>query len=439
MKRMCKAAAFAALALAIATFFAGCTAEPTPYETNNDKGYTVSVKYDANGGIFTTNTSVIVDSFNASTAPQGADGKTAIALLSPDNAARGNDAFRAVNNGYFLAGWYQERFESTDEDGNTAYTYSGKWDFESDRLQVDPNGTYSSEQPVMTLYAAWVPLFEVAFYDRATGELVESFTYDPTTAEELQMPAWDTETGAVEMYDFPEREGYTFDKAYLDAEGKNAITTETITHTGAVNYETGTAKDSTMKLYVDYTEGEWYRIYTAEQFGDNASVNGCYEIMADLDFADEIWPTSLMYGNFTGIIHGNGHTIKNVTLEQTNNSKINAGLFGNLTETAVIEDLKLDNICFTMKAGTRMVDASFGLFAGKIATDATVKNVAITNSTLQIDSSCYFGVDEYSIGLVCGGGNAAVVSPAQITCKVVGDDPDAFKVTVNGNDVTIGD
>lgn len=438
MKRMSKAAAFVALVFVTAIAFTGCSAEPTPYETNNDKGYTVSVKYDANGGIFTTNTSVIVDSFNAAAIADG-DSAAEIALLSPDDAARGNDAFRAVNNGYFLAGWYRERYEATDEDGNTSYTYSGKWDFATDRLQVDPSGTYSSEEPVMTLYAAWVPLFEVSFYDRASGELVESYTYDPTTADVLQMPAWDKETGAIEMYEFPERDGYTFEKAYLDAKGKKAVTTDTITHTGVIDYENGTASGRVMNLYVDYTEGEWYRIYTAEQFSDNASVGGCYEIMADLDFADEIWPTSLMYGNFTGIIHGNGHTIRNVTFEQTNNSKINAGLFGNLTETAVIDGLTLDNITFTLKAGTRMVDASFGLFAGKIAGDARLTDISILNSALQIDSSCYFGVDEYSIGLVCGSGNAAVVDSAQITCKVVGDDPDAFKVTVNGNSVTIGD
>ncbi len=430
MKRN-KLAALAALALIGAALLTGCTAKPTPYETNDQKGYTVSVKYDANGGTFTTNTSVIVDSFSATAAP--------IALLSPDDAARGNDAFRAVNNGHFLAGWYRERTETTDADGNKLYTYSGKWDFATDRLEVDANGTYSSEQPVMTLYAAWVPLFEIAFYDVDTGEFVEKMTYDPSAAKELRVPAWDEESGAVEMYDFPERDGYTFEKVYADADGKNAITTDTVLHTGTVDYETGTAENAVMNLYVKYMEGEWYRIYTAEQFNDNASVNGCYDIMADLDFSDEIWPTSLMYGNFAGTIRGNGHTIKNVTLEQTNNSKINAGLFGSLTETADIQNVKFDNVCFTMKAGTRMVDASFGLFAGKIANDATLKKVSITNSVLQIDSACYFGVDEYSIGLVCGSGDATGIKPAQITCKVVGDDPDALKVNVNGNTVTIGD
>ena len=76
----------------------GCAEEPTPYEVNDAEHFTVSVKYDANGGTFTTNTAVIVDSYDAA----ATGGK--IALLSPDNALRRNDAFTAVNNGYFLAG-----------------------------------------------------------------------------------------------------------------------------------------------------------------------------------------------------------------------------------------------------------------------------------------------------------------------------------------------
>ena len=267
MKRFPKAA-LAALALVTVLVLTGCRAELTPYETNNEKGYTVSVKYDANGGIFTTNTSVIVDSFNASAAPTGTDGKTAIALLSPDDAARGNDAFRAVNNGHFLAGWYQERVETTDADGHTTYTYSGKWDFANDRLAVDPSGTYTAEEPVMTLYAAWIPLFEIAFYDRASGELVQNYTYDPTAVPELPMPAWDEESGTLEMFQFPEREGYTFDKAYYDADGKQAVTAATIAHTGTIDEATGTATGAVMNLRCcDYFAVIGYEIEAQTGFG----------------------------------------------------------------------------------------------------------------------------------------------------------------------------
>ena len=424
----------ACLLLVILTF-AGCSQEETPYQINDAEHFTVSVKYDANGGVFTTNTSVIVDSYNISEMEKNADGQVEIALLSPDNKARGYDAFTAVNNGYFLAGWYTERVQSGGSE-TTAYQYSGKWDFEKDLLTVDPGKTYTSEEPVITLYAAWVPLFEIEFYDLASGELMNTMTFNPVTDGDITVPALDEETGAIEMHDFPKNTGYTFNGAYYDADGKQAVDTATVKHTGVVNYENGTAENTSMKLYVDWTEGEWYHIYNAEQFLENASVSGNYVIHADLDFTGEIWPASLMYGNFSGTIQGNGHTFSNITLEQTNNSKVNAGLFGQLTETARISDLTLKNVTFTIKSGTRVAGTCYGLLAGVISDQATVSGVTVADSTLQIDSGCYFGASDYSIGLVCGMGNTNI-DYSGITCAPVGDNPTSVVITVNGNDVTV--
>ena len=56
---------------------------------------------------------------------------------------------------------------------------------------------------------------------------------------------------------------------------------------------------------------------------------------------------------------------------------------------------------------------------------------------IQIDSDCYFGVNDYSIGLVCGSGNPALIPNAQITCVPTGDNPESVQITVEGNDVTV--
>ena len=428
MKLKLKASLIALLGLATITFVTGCSGDKTPYETNNEDNYTVSVKYDANGGTFTTNTSVIVDSFSLDDLKENSDGMMEIALISPDNSDRGNDAFKAAKNGYFLAGWYAECTENG---------YSDKWDFEEDLLEVDPKKEYSADEPVLTLYAAWVPMFEIEFYSLDSGEYMESYTFDPTTVDKINVPTWDEKTGAIEMYHFPERKGYTFNKAFYDKDGQNPLDTEAVVHPGVVDYETGLAENPVLKLYVDWLEGEWYHIYNTEQFVENASINGNYEIHADLDFTDEIWPTSLMYGNFNGVIKGNGHTFKNIELTQTNNSKVNAGLFGYLTEKASITDVTFENVTFTIKKGTRVVGTSYGLFAGTISEATKLSNVKILSSTLQIDTGCYFGVDDYSIGLVCGMGNANAVDTAEITCKVVGDNPEEVNITVNGNMVSI--
>lgn len=437
MKQNFKLSIFTVLILVFVLLFTACGEQTTQYEINNKENYTVSVRFDANGGFFTTNTSVIVDSFNPDELNKNSSGQAEIALISPEDSNRGSDAFKAAKNGFFLSGWYKERHEETDENGQIFYTYSDKWDFQTDVLTIDTNKKYSSDEPVMTLYAAWVPMFEIEFYSLGSDELIETYKFDPTASNEFNLPIWDEETGAIEMFDFPEKEGYTFNKAYLDADGTKELTGDVFSHPGTIDASTGMAKDNVLKLYIDWTQGEWYRIYTAEQFKESASLTGNYEICADLDFTDEIWPTSFMYGNFEGTIKGNGYTIRNVELTQTNNSKVNAGLFGHLAESAVISDLKFENVNFTIKSGTRKVGTSYGLFAGSISDSAQISGVSILNSSLFIDSSCYFGVDDYSIGLVCGMGNHEVVDTAEISCTATGDNPESVNIKTDGNNVTV--
>ncbi|MBE6916923.1 MAG: hypothetical protein E7470_03320 [Ruminococcaceae bacterium] len=431
-----KALLIACLIFSVLILASGCVAENTPYDVNDADNYKVSVKFDANGGIFTTNTSVIVDSFNLSELPVGSDGKAQIALIAPDHPARGNDAFTAINNGYFLAGWYANRTETLDADGKTTYVYSDKWDFEADTLSVDADGTYTSAQPVLTLYAAWIPLFEIEFYDLTTGDYLESYVFNPTQQQEILIPQWSTETGGIEMHDFPKKSGWTFEAVYADAAGTQPLSVTAVKHPGVVDEVNGMAKDHVMKLYVDFAEGEWYHIYNVEQFLDHASVNASFVIHEDLDFEGQIWPSSLMHGNYSGQIRGNGHTFSNITFEQTNNSKVNSGLFGNLTETAVLEDLTFENVTFTIKGGTRVSGANFGLLAGTVSEGAKVEDVTVSNSTLQIDSTCYFGTTDYCLGLVCGLGTTDI-DPAGITCKAVGENPENLSITVNDGVVTL--
>lgn len=439
MKLRIKALVLALLTLGTVGLLTGCGAEDNPYVKNDDLNYTVSVKFDANGGVFTTNTATIVDSFDITSMTANSDGNVELALLSPDDAKRGREnAFSATKSGYFLAGWYAERTQTgTDAEGNPIYSYGKKWDFNTDLVEVDASKTYTSAEPVMTLYAAWVPMFELEVYALDGGEYIGEYVFNPTEGATLQVPQWNTETGTVEMYKFPTKDGYTFNGLYLDAEGKTPVTEATITHTGMVNTETGVAENHIMKVYVDLKEGEWYHIYNVEQFIENSSVNGCYELYADLDFTEQIWPTKFMYGNFAGTIKGNGYTIKNIEITQTDNSRTNAGLFGNLTESAEIVDVTFENVTVTIQAGSRVVGSSYGLFAGTISETAQISNVNIVSGTLKIDSKCYFAFDDYVIGKVCGLGNADVITNADITCEATGDNPETINITVNGNEVTV--
>lgn len=427
------------LLLAAMLLISGCAGEKTPYEINDEDDFNVSVKFDANGGLFTTNTSVIVDAFNISDLKAGNDGRVSISLLSPDDAQRGKDSFKAYKNDHFLLGWYRNRVATTDEQGNTVYVYSGRWDFSEDTLKVHSTGTYTSSKPVMTLYAAWAPLFEVEVYDLDTGDYLSSIMLNPLESDEIQLPAWNEETGGIDMNDLPERDGYTFANAYYDADGSVPVTEESLQHTGRMDYELGATVGSTMKLYVDWMEGEWFHIYTAEQFVDNIemNLNGNFVIHGDLDFSDEIWPSNLAEGSFGGTIQGNGYTFKNIKLDQINMSKTNFGLFGQLKDTVRITDLTFDNVTATVKKGSRVSGVSFGLLAGQADSAAVLSNVQILNSTLQIDSGCAFLSDDYSIGLVAGSGTISGVDGAGISCAVVGDEPEKLTVAVEGNQVIL--
>ena len=398
-----------ALILVALTLVAGCAGQRTPYEKNDAMDYTVSVKYDANGGVFTTNTTVIVDSYKLVDLPKDSNGMAQIALLTPDDANRSNNAFTATRTGYFLAGWYA-KCETVDE----VQTYAEPWDFENGLFSVDPNGSYSSAEPVLTLYAAWVPLYEVEIYN-LQQELLGEYTINPMTDGDIKLPHWNEETGAVEMYKFPTVPGYTFNGVYADgADGKVLLTEEQVSHPGTVDRATAKAENTVLKLYVDLMEGEWYHIYNVDQFIKNASVSGSYILHADLDFTDKIWPTVLMYGNYSGTIVGNGHSISNVSIEQTNNSKTNAGLFGVLTEKAKLQQVTFENVHFTIKSGTRVAGTSYGLLCGMAAQGAAAEQVSIVNGVLTVDANAYFGTEDYVIGSVCGMGELTL-DTAEIT------------------------
>lgn len=426
------------LILAVAVLAAAC-GEANPFDVNNSKNYKVSIKYDANGGSFTTNTEEIVDSYNLSELPKNAEGKVEIPLIAPDNANRAENGFAPTRSGYFLVGWYAECTATTDADGNVTYTYAKPWDFENDRFVADPKASYDAHTPALTLYAAWAPLYEVKFYDRATGTELETYTINPTAGADaltVKVPAWNEETGAMDLYKFPEKEGYTFKTAYYDADGTRPIDTETLTHPGTVDLQTATVSNGQMEIYLDWTEGSWYRISTADQFIKNFNLKGNYEILADLDFTGKIWPTAMMYGSFGGTIQGNGHTISNVNLTQTDNAKVNAGLFGNLTTDAKLENVTFRNITVTIQKGARVAGASYGLLAGSITDGASLENINIVDGHLLIDSGCYFATEDYSIGLVSGMGDGGV-DYSGITCEATGNDPEKLTITVTENTVTV--
>ncbi len=434
MKKRMRSVLITFMLLATLFLVTACAGDTSPFGNYDADGFNISVVYDANGGQFDTGVTQIIDSYDTSKLEKNSAGNYELGLLAPDAEVR--KIKKAERLGYFLAGWYTERTESKDSNGNTVYTYAGLWDFEKDLYEVSASENHTSAEPVVTLYAAWVPEFKINFVDRKDGSEIGTYTYNPLNVKEIKVPEWN-EDGEMEMYKFPVKAGYTFEAAYYDAEGKNLIE-GTVTHTGAVDMATGTASNHEMTVYVDSMKGEWFQIYNIKQLQDNARPAGSYVLHADLDFADTYWPATFMNNNFSGTIIGNGHTISNVKINQTDSSRTMAGLFGSLTETASISDLTFENITFTIKKGSMKAGTTYGLLAGTASSKSVLSNVKILTSKIVVDAKdVYFGTEDYAIGKVFGAGFSNQVEFTGIVCEAINNENERITIVEDHNQIEL--
>ncbi len=412
MKKTLKLVLLSCSLLILAVFVAACAHGGSPYGEYDKNGYTVSVRFDANGGVFTTNTAVRVDTYDISKYNANAEGNKEIKLFDPNDEARGDQHYPAyLDENHYLLGWYTEREEVSDGNGGTKYSYSGWWDFEKDRLELDPSKEYTAEEPVITLYAAWAPKLSYEFYtvdkDGNVEALGTPIVVDQVPDAGLKLPALNTDTGRIgDANDFPSLDGKTYDKIYADPDLKTEITGEVLTHSAIFDRESATVLNPVMKIYCTTIDGIWFEVDSPDKIIKSAFPNANFILKADLDFEGKFWPTGLQTANFTGSIEGNGHTIKNITINQTNVNATNFGIFGQLTENAKLRDVTFDNIKIKINAGSKQNAANFGILAGTISENADISGVVLKNSTLEMttDTTKIF-VTKPTYGLVSGFGS----------------------------------
>lgn len=433
MKHKIKVLLTVLLVLATVAILAGCKGKPNHYTINDEDGYTVSVQYhtkgnadgDTKGGEFDAGTYVLTDCYKAKAGQE-------LMLLDPSDSQR-SEPKQAKNPGYFLAGWYTECKDTgaVDENGQPVYTYSGYWDFDTDTFKVEGDN-HSSSEPVLHLYAAWVPNFAFEVKDLTTGEVVDTILIDPTKEEDLALTlsVWDQDTGRLNKKDIPVKEGYTFNGLYLDKEGTQKVTEESVRHSGTLDLESAKATDPLMTVYVDYVEGSYVAVYTAQDFVKQVSNGKDVMVMADLDFAEVEWDSFISNYSFSSKIIGNGHKLSNITLkfepENVNGEEfLYTGLFGMLEETALICDLSFENVKFTVAEGRKgfgsgdiFNDISIGLLTGQITEGARVENVTFANCVIELDVT--IENYDYTLGLVAASG-ADQIDSTGITVTLIGE------------------
>ena len=427
MKKLIIRIIVAALAVATLSCLASCSQWNSPYENYGKEGYNVSVRFDAGKGVFTNTPNVfVVDLFKMDDFEKNSAGNYEIPLIAPDNSARGNVVYKVSRTGYFLAGWYSQRELRFDNDGNMlddfgnittnpdeqGYVYSGKWDFETSRLEIDPASNPTAEINSLTLYAAWVPYYKFETY--VAGESQPYSAKDNLLS--LSLPEW--KNGKMDMGTFPKRDGYTFDGAYSDPECTVPITSDII---GAYDEATAVTLTPTIKIYTKWREGTWYCIENQSQFTSNISATANYELLCDLDFAGKSWPRAFTNNGFSGTIVGNGHKITGISVNQTDISNMRGGIFAVISSTAKISDLTFENVTYNIQAGSRLSGASFGTLASSIEEGAVLDNVSFSG-TLNIYKSRSLSIkSDAQIGLLTSLGNRADVS-GEVQCFIISDD-----------------
>lgn len=473
--------------------FAACKSESALDKYGREKNAKITVTYDANGGRFLGRTGVsIVYKFNSEFfADSDGDGKIEIPLNETDPAVSwsGSGEFIGVplKDGYSFAGWFQNREPVENEDGKPldaygnvleyneekstyyiagtttaseqAYSYSDRWEFDTDKVVYELNGKEYS----LTLYAAWVPYYRFNFYYEKKGAwtLLSTQSFDYTTTQSFRdsdygyehavktttdsdyiwKPRWsgENDTGAMDhehlradgqsKYTFPSLEGHTFKAAYSDKECTTEIPSQ-LRHGGSLEYDEETGKLTpvgiSQSVYLKFDEGEQYRITNVDQFvtyGAKANAASVYTILAsELDFTKKTWPSALSSGSFGGQIVGNNCVFKNVTAENGNQNVAYGGLFGTIAASAKIENITFQNVSYDMNTGSTargMGTADYGVFAGIIEAGATISGITMQNITLKMGRVQVNTMRPYQVNLICGNGsrNGITYSGAQIVLK----------------------
>ncbi|MBE6547427.1 MAG: hypothetical protein E7667_00915 [Ruminococcaceae bacterium] len=424
------------------------------YSDITDKGYTVSVKFDIGDGMFEgRNDLVLVDVFNLSKEKSDDSGNKVIKILDPNSTLRGDEAFEYNYSGHYFVGWYQERYPLEDEQGNMldeygnittdpeqqAYYYQKKWDFEKDRLSVDPSKEYSPEEPCLTLYAAWVPLTKFEIYaPNESGEFelldIPDNDEDCIKASALNIPQWDKQSGELISVGFPTIDNKTFNKAYSSPECTDEYEITSSTVLGHIDEEKGILISDTVKIYTTWLDGTWYKIYNAGVLANKTDENANYEICANLDFSSIRWSDTMFASKtFNGTLcseEGSNYKLSGIFVRATGVEDA-TGIFHSLGENSVIKNITFENTALSVSGLTKDNILNLGLIASLKPDGAVFENVEFSGTNvITIDTAGINAIKKHSVGLVFGSGDCSNIAMNNIDCVPV-DENAPVKIIVD--------
>ena len=312
-----------------------------------------------------------------------------------------------TRSGYTLEGWYTEK---TGEGDNVSY--NGKWDFENDKVTSEG----------VTLYAKWKKnityTYEVCYRDETDQSIHSLGSYEVNQG--------DTFNDYYATYFGNKRFGYTALNG-LYAENGEAWD-KNFTHPGG-------EVDTAVRVFIHYIEGDFVLVDTPRKLLANKNANLYFT--CDIDFEGEDFSG---FGDYKGIIKGNGFTVKNFTLSYDNSKNglitdadlsteggiLCISLFRSL-KGATITDLNISDFTIDIKAGypgTKLILVA--PLAMKME-NCTLTNVTVTNATVTC-TQLPTGFDKES--------SLIVLEDQAVYFIPVGDTSQVTGVTVNMLDKT---
>ncbi|MDR3318705.1 MAG: hypothetical protein LBS99_04640, partial [Clostridiales bacterium] len=231
---------------------------------------------------------------------------------------------------YTLIGWF---LGERNADGDIVY--GAEWDFSVDKMTED-----------ITLYAMWRESFYFDFY----------YADAPDTLVETKRGISLTAAAAT-----PERTGHTYTgDSYFDAAKQLPV---------AYPFTPAEGSGLHIAIFTEWVEGD-YIIVRAPADLNGANVSANYYLMNDLDFAAAAnWTVR---DSYTGILDGNGYTIRNLTAANANLLFDSYGLFGKLVG-ATVRNLTFASCRLSAVVNTSRGQMRFGVLAGAADANARVK------------------------------------------------------------------
>ncbi len=306
-----------------------------------ERGYTVKVTYDFNGGIVDETAGRVI--YYKENSP----------IIKPGDS---NEVKAPVLNSYYvIEGWYKAL---TDEDGNVLKDEDGNTLTESTPFSFESEKATKS----MTLVVKWKECPTVTIKVDGRDDDVRTYKDGDTVNRFTYMAGMNDESGNVLK---------TFYDYFLDEECTKKASWPIEIHEG-----------DHITLYTKWFDGDVLIVRARSDLSKLTQYkNKTVYLDTDIDYdGSKVSFPSLT--DFSGTFIGNGHTIKNITkdITLTKNSK-NYGLFGDLKSGAIIENLRFENVNINVKIAWNSV-YPIGFLAGSAEEGASVKGCSFENCSL---------------------------------------------------------